>query len=35
MISNSMIEYALTGEMDPILDVLFRYIDQLSLEPLM
>ncbi len=31
MISNSLIEHAFTGEIDPLLEALFRYIDQLSL----
>ncbi|AOL35798.1 transposase [Geobacillus thermoleovorans] len=30
MISNLVIEHALMGEIDPILEALFRYIDQLS-----
>jgi hypothetical protein len=30
MISNLVIEHALMGEIDPLLEALFRYIDQLS-----
>ncbi len=31
MISNFVIEYALHNEIDPLLQALFQYIDQLSL----
>lgn len=30
MISNSMFKYVLLSEIDPLLEALFRYIDQLS-----